>query len=362
MRRRWDEPSGDGTMTYGEVCVRAAANTAPPTELVTALASDVEPTVVDWFWPGFIAFGALTVLEGDPGLGKSTVTLDLVARLTSGRPLPGETRAGPPAAVLIVSSEDSAAHTTVPRLLAAGADRSKVRLLIEVKEAFGLTRGPQLPDDLPLIEKLLIEDGARLLLIDPLMSMLGRDKRGRSIDAHRDQSIRVLMSALKELAQRTGAAVVVIRHLTKTTGRSAIYRGGGSIGISAAARGVLLAAKHPHDSDRRVLAVVKTNLASRPLSRAYAVTGLHAATVQLGEDCDIWADDLQGGLLQLAAPEWRLAAEWLAKELAGGPRVAGQMIWEAAQKGWTARHLDHARRRLGVTTTKTDKGWEWRSG
>ena len=220
----------------------------------------------------------------------------------------------------------------MPRLLASGADRSKVRLLIEAKEAFGLTRGPQLPDDLPLIEKLLTGDGARLLVLDPLMSMLGRDKRGRAIDAHRDQSIRVLMSAFKDLVKRTGAAVVVVRHLTKRAGGSAIYRGGGSIGITAAARSVLLAAKHPHDADRRVLAVVKTNLGLRPLSRTYAVTGLHAAAVQWGEECDIWADDLHGGVLQLAAPEWRLAAEWLAKELAGGPRVAGQVVAAAREQ------------------------------
>lgn len=362
MGPRWDEPYGDGSATYGQVCIRATENTAPPTELVTTLASEVTPAAVEWLWPGFVAFGGLTVLEGDPGLGKSTVVLDLASRLTAGRPMPGETAARPPAAVLIASSEDSAVHTTVPRLVAAGADRSKVRLLVEVKEAFGLVRGPHLPDDLPRIEKLLTDDGARLLVLDPLMSMLGRDKRGRPINANHDQSIRVLLSAFKDLAERTGAAVVLVRHLTKTTGRAAIYRGGGSIGITAAARSVLLAAKHPHDPDRRVLAVVKTNLGLRPLSRTYAVTGVSAAAVQWGEECDLWADDLQGGLLNLAAPEWRLAAEWLAKQLADGPRVARWLIEGAREHGWTERHLEHARRRLGVTTRKAEKGWEWRLG
>ena len=199
MRLRWDEPFGDGTGTYGQVCIRGRRaplrrrNWSPPWPATSSRWSSTGSG------QGSSPSGHLTVLEGDPGLGKSTVALDLAARLTTGRPMPGESAAFPAAAALIASCERHTAHTTVPRLLASGADRSKVRLLIEAKEAFGLTRGPQLPDDLPLIEKLLTGDGARLLVLDPLMSMLGRDKRGRAVDAHRDQSIRVLMSAFKDI-------------------------------------------------------------------------------------------------------------------------------------------------------------------
>jgi hypothetical protein len=194
------------------------------------------------------------------------------------------------------------------------------------------------------------------------MAVLGSDRRGRAIDAHRDQSIRVLLAAFRDVAQRTGAAVVVVRHLTKATGGSAVYRGGGSIGITAAARGVLLASKHPHDPDRRVLAVVKSNLGLRPLSMTYAMTGAAAAKVEWGEACDIWADDLLGGLVQLAAPEWRKAAAWLAQQLAGGPRPARRLLDAAARHGWTARQLARARRRLGVASDKTRDGWVWRLG
>ena len=149
FRRKWDERHASDGSTYGQICIRATLGSAPPpAELITCLASEIEKAEVQWLWPGFIAYGALTVFDGDPGLGKSTITADLAARLTTGTPMPGERDAAPPAAALLASCEDSAAHTIVPRLDAAGADRSRVRLLLEARDGSGSVRGLQLPDDL----------------------------------------------------------------------------------------------------------------------------------------------------------------------------------------------------------------------
>jgi hypothetical protein len=320
---------------------------------------------VNWLWPGYVAFGALTVFDGDPGLGKSTIAADWAARLTTGRAMPGAERASEPAAVLLASCEDSASHTIVPRLEAAGADRGRVRLLLETRDSTGTVRGLQLPDDLLLIEKQLVADGAKLLVVDPLMAFLGRDRLGRLIDAHRDQSVRMLMSEFKALAERTGAAVVVIRHLNKTAGASAVYRGGGSIGITGAARGVLMVGQHPFDSDHRVLAVVKSNLGPRPASRTYSLTGTGAARIEWGEPCEIWADDLLGaaGSPKASAASathtvgWRGAAEWLAGELSAGPRLAVEINELAAAHDFTEKMVERARKALGVAAVKTAKGW-----
>lgn len=357
MRPKWDERHAADGSTYGQVTVRAAcANAHPAAELVTALAADIAAEPVDWLWPTFIPFGALTVLDGDPGLGKSTVTADLAACLTTGRPLPGGS-ALTPAAALLASCEDSAAHTLVPRLAAAGADPMKVRLLLEARDFTGGSRGLALPDDLALIERRLVEDGARLLVIDPLMAFLGRDRFGKAIDAHRDQSIRVLMAAFKALAERTGAAVVVVRHLNKAAGGAAVYRGSGSIGITGAARVVLLCAKHPDDPDGRVLAVLKSNLTARPPARAFRLTGTGPA-VEWGPECSLTADDLLADR-PAAAPRDEIGG-WLTEALAAGPRSASELIEEASRLGWTERQVRIARDRLGVQSAKVAGGWQWR--
>ena len=194
----------------------------------------------------------------------------------------------------------------------------------------------------------MVGDGEKLLVIDPLMAFLGRDRHGKSIDAHRDQSIRMLMSEFKSLAERTGAAVVVVRHLNKTAGVSAVYRGGGSIGITGAARGVILAGKHPYDSDRRVLAVVKSNLGPRPMSRVYATHRQERGGRRLGRAVrDLGRRSARRAgprhahrrLCRLGAP----AAEWLSEQLEPGrsprpissrtrPRTAGRNASSSARR------------------------------
>lgn len=228
--------------------------------IITRL-SDVTPSAMRWLWPGRVPFGKVTVLDGDPGLGKSLLSLDLAARTSTARPMPDGAFSdlSDPAGVVILSAEDDLSDTIRPRLEAAGADLSRIVALTAAHDTAD-TRLPML-SDLDAIRQAIVQVSAKLLIVDPLMAYLPG-----KVDSHRDQDIRRSLAPLASLAAETGVAVLVIRHLNKTEGKNALYRGGGSIGIIGAARSGLLVAKDPDDPDgeRRILVPTKSNLAKLP--------------------------------------------------------------------------------------------------
>ncbi len=230
--------------------------------------SDVEPVSVRWLWPGRIPLGKLTVLDGDPGLGKSMVTLDLAARVSRGDVMPDDSRGDLPeaACVLLLCAEDDAADTIRPRLDAARADVSKITKLYARRDARGTFQALTL-DDVGIIEAAIQETKSKLFIVDPLMQFLPA-----ACDSKSDQRVRAALGPLVDLAMRVGTAIVAVRHLRKMRG-SAIYSGGGSIGIIGAARSGLLIGRDPDDAsgDRRILAQVKTNLAGAVRALAYRV-------------------------------------------------------------------------------------------
>src|SRR5262249_8218950 len=215
--------------------------------------SDVTPQPVRWLWRGRIRIGKLTVLDGDSGLGKSLLSTDLAARISKARLMPDNTANDlrDPAGVVILSAEDDPSDTICPRLKATGADLSRIVLLAGLRDSDSV-RLPTLAD-LEAIRHAITLVNAKLVIIDPLMAYLP----GR-VDSHRDQDIRSSLAPLAALAAETGVAVLVIRHLNKTEGKNALYRGGGSIGIIGAARSGLLVAQDPEDEERRILAVTKS--------------------------------------------------------------------------------------------------------
>jgi gas vesicle protein len=236
-------------------------------QAVLVTVAKVAPERVRWLWPAHIPLGKVSVLDGDPGLGKSTLTLDLAARVTTGSPLPDGVRLDYPGAVLIISAEDGIGDTIRPRLEAAGADLERVSVLdaVEYWEDHGPEqRPPVLPADVPIIEEAIARIGAVLVVIDPLAAFLSE-----RVDSYKDQHVRRALMPLARLAERAGAAIVIVRHLSKTGGANAVYRGGGSIGIIGAARAGLLVAPDPDDETRRILAVTKSNLAQMPPALAY---------------------------------------------------------------------------------------------
>jgi hypothetical protein len=233
--------------------------------------SDVEPERVSWLWPGRIPVGKLVTLDGDPGLGKSTLALSFATPITTGAPWPDGSVCGHRGAVLIMSAEDGLADTVRPRLDAAGADVTKVHAIEGVPlidEHGERTLRPPTLADVAALDEAISRTGARLLVIDVVMAYLPE-----GTDAHKDQDIRRVLSRLAALADRTGCTVLLLRHLNKASGRDPLYRGGGSIGIVGAARAGLLVAPDPDDPERRVLASVKSNLGPAPDSLAYRLVG-----------------------------------------------------------------------------------------
>jgi len=307
--------------------------------------ADVEPERVEWLWKDRIPLGKVSILDGDPGLGKSTLTLDLAARITMGRPMPDMPHMASMTAggVVLLSAEDGLADTLRPRLAAAGADLARVHAFDSLPET-GL---PTIPEGLDRIEAAISGTGALLVVIDPLMALLCGQ-----VNAHRDQDVRRALAPLAALADRTGAAVLVVRHLNKAPGSNALYRGGGSIGIAGAARSVLLVARDPEDEERRVLAPVKSNLGPLAPSLGFRLrpdpsTG--AVAIEWVGRRDVSATAL------LAVPlegDERSSAEeardFLRDLLTRGPCTAKEANRAAREAGISENRLERARQSLRI--------------
>jgi hypothetical protein len=326
----------------------AQANAAP---LGTRVA-DVDREEVTWLWPGRIPFGKLTVLDGDPGLGKSMASLDIAARVTRGDPMPDGTvpdsMPGVGCPVLLIGAEDGIGDTIRPRLEAAGADLTLAVSLSLVPCPDGSQRLFTVPDDVELLRRCIKDQGATLVIIDPLMAHLAE-----KTNSWRDQDVRRALTPLAKVAEETGVAIILIRHLNKGSGGSAVYRGGGSIGIVAQARSGLLVAKDPEDEAYRVLAATKHNLAPAPASLRYRI-----ADGDLGprvDWCGTSAHTADGLVAEANAPaDWaqREAADFLSKLLADGSVQQRECERQAAEEGITSRTLRRARERLHIKARK----------
>ena len=312
------------------------------------LVSNVEREHVAWLWPGRLALGKLTILDGDPGLGKSTLLYDLAARITTGRAMP-DGAPTQPGGVLILSTEDGIGDTIRPRLEAAGADLARCLVVQTIPEADGPGRVPVLPEDLPLLVHAVLRAEARLLIIDPLMAYLGGDT-----NSYRDQDVRRALAPVSAFAGLCGLAVVVVRHLNKATGGSPLYRGGGSIGIIGAARVGLLVGRDPQCEDRLVLASTKNNLARKPTSLAFRVVSApgdpETSMIEWEGPCALDASDLLSPpVREAASTAVEEAAWWLTERLAEGPRPAAELYEAAEAAGIKKRVLQRARRRVAET-------------
>ena len=323
---------------------------------------DIESKPVRWLWRDRIPLGKITILDGDPGLGKSLLSLDLAARLTTGRAMPDGTEGlDQPAGVVLLSAEDDPEDTIRPRLEAAGADLSRIAILSSIRE----DDGERLPTllDLAAIRHAINEIDAKLVVIDPLMAYLPS-----AVNAFRDQDIRRALAPPARLAAETGVAVLVLRHLNKAMGGNALYRGGGSIGIIGAARSGLIVAKDPDDDERRILAVSKSNLAKIPPALAYRVVADAAEIPSLAWE----GTTAHTASMLLAIPrdgEDRSALEeakdFLRDVLANGAIAARDVQKQADQAGIQRRTLRRAKDSLSIQTFKRggffakDKGQQW---
>lgn len=285
------------------------------TPMVVAM-SRVRSEPVRWLWPGLVPLGKLTVLCGDPGMGKSFVTLDMAARASRGGPWPGATGAidatsglsasgcGPgstalagklpvaptapnestPGGALLLSAEDDPVDTIRPRLEAMGADLDRVVLLAGMQTREGIVDEFDLSRDVQHLAGAIAERaGLSLVVIDPVSAFVG------ATDSYNNAQVRAMLKPLSDVAADTGAAVVLVTHLRKGEGGPAVQRAMGSLAFTAAARQVLVAMRDPVEPDGRMLCVAKSNVGRDRLSVPYLI---EEGRVVYGEPVRASADEI----------------------------------------------------------------------
>ena len=304
--------------------------------------SSISPKQVDWLWYPYIPYGKITILQGDPGEGKSTFILNIAALLTRGKDMPDGSPCNKAETVIYQCSEDELADTIVPRLLAADADCDKVVYIEDENNELNFE------DD--RIEKLIAETGAKLCVLDPLQSFLVQDT-----DMQSAARMRSALGKLSRISAKYGCAIVLIGHMTKSTSGKRIYRGLGSIDIAALARSVLMIARDQDDPTIRYMIPIKTNLAieGSPIGFAFTEQGF----VWLGK-CEANVD------LQDDGPVYRtkqLLAEDLLLDLLQNEPVESSVLYsKGEEKGISPRTLEIVKKKLRIVSFKKDDRWYWK--
>ena len=294
--------------------------------------SDVELTPVEWLWKPYLPFGKLSVLQGNPGEGKTYFAMHLAAACTNGKLLPNMERMEP-FNVIYQTAEDGLGDTVKPRLIEAGADLDRV-LVIDDSDV-------QLTLSDERIEKAIVENNARLVIIDPTQAYLGAD-----VDMNRANEVRPIFMRLGQVAQRTGCAILLIGHLNKAAGMQSLQRGLGSIDIAAAVRSVMFIGKLKHDPTMRILTHEKSSLAPPGASLAFSL-GDEGGFRWVGE-YDITADEMLSGIEPQRETKTQQAKDLICTLLAGGKQVLSEDIDKAAlERGIPGRTVRDAKRELG---------------
>lgn len=334
------------------------------------LLSEVAPERIEWLWDGYIPLRKLTVGDGDPGLGKTMLfAADLAARVTTGRAMPDGTPGIPGGAgVVIFTAEDDPADTLQPRLVAAGGDLKRVLVVTTIRRPDPDSEAGAMIERLPtfadrdFIERKIKQVGAKLVIFDPFMAYLPS-----TVNSFRDQDVRSALAPLARLAQETGAAFVLIRHLNKGNFANALYRGGGSIGIIGAARSGLLVVKDPDDENVRLFGQTKSNLGRSMPSWTYRVAEDDHGVPHIqweGQSERSAADLLNVSSERDTTSKLETACSLLREELADAPRPEAELESLAKAQGISRATLRRAKKMLDVLSDKVGVGkdgyWVWK--
>jgi len=301
--------------------------------------STIKSKKIEWLWYPYIPFGKITVIQGDPGDGKTTCILKIAALLSKGLAMPQSATKMNPANILYQSAEDSVYDTIKPRLIRAGADCSKIAFIDVFSSDLFLNS--------PHLESAIKKTGARLLVLDPLQAYLGADN-----DLNRANDMRPLMRNLSDVAERSGCAIVIIGHMNKSSGAKNLYRGLGSIDITASARSVLLVARLQDEAETRVMVHIKSSLAPEGAIIAFEIEDTGGVK---------WLDKkvTKEELLYGEITKQEAASEIISQMLKTGPKPCAEIYSACLLENIQSRTVNIAKKTLGVRSVKKGNNWHW---
>ncbi len=313
------------------------------TELQLIKLSEIQSQEVSWLWYPFIPYGKLTIIQGDPGDGKTTLVLNIAAWLSKGEGLDSEMKLSEPVNVIYQSAEDGLADTVKPRLELAGADCERILVIDEKEKSLSMV------DE--RLEKAIVQTKARMLILDLIQAYLGG-----GMDMNRANEARDMTKKLGALAEKHQCAIVLIGHMNKAAGNKAAYRGMGSIDFFAVARSVLLVGRVEGEPNIRAVVQIKNNLAAFGHPKAFA---LSEDGFQWLGDYEITADEVLGGIAPKANKMEQ--AKRLLRELAlTTDAIQSNEIFDMAdEQGISKRTLENAKRELGIRAKKINNSWYW---
>jgi RecA-family ATPase len=304
--------------------------------------ADVKEVDVSWLWYPYIPYGKITIVQGDPGEGKTTFILQLAALLSKGEMLPCSNKSCSPINIIYQTAEDGLADTIKPRLVQAGADCSRILVIDESTESLSMQ------DE--RIEQEIAQTNARLVVLDPLQAYLGAN-----VDMYRSNETRPILSQLAALAERYGCAIVLIGHMNKGSKTKSAYRGLGSIDFQATARSVLIVGRIKDKPNIRVIAQDKNSLAPEGTSVAFELDEQNGFR-WLGQ-YDITVEELLAGAN--FESKVRKAELLLMEVLSDKAYTQKEIMQRASEMDISKRSLDQAKKNLGISSFKDAKQWWW---
>ena len=313
------------------------------TELKMIKMSEVQSQEIEWLWYPFIPYGKLTIVQGDPGDGKTTLILNIAAKLSKGEGLDNDMKLTEPMNIIYQTAEDGLADTVKPRLEKAGADCERIVVIDERDKSLSMA------DE--RLEEAIIQTGARMLILDPIQAYLGG-----GMDMNRANEARDMTKRLGALAEKYKCAIILIGHMNKASGNKAAYRGMGSIDFFAVARSVLLVGRVEGEPNIRAVVQIKNNLAQFGHPKAFELS--ENGFKWLG-DYEITADEVLGGIAPKANKLEQ--AKQLLRELAetNNAMQSNEIFSLADEQGISKRTLENAKKELGVRAKRINNTWYW---
>ena len=313
-------------------------------EAIMRRLSDIEPQQVEWLWRGVLAAGKLTLVSGHPGQGKSLITIDIAARVTTGRAFPGEQTTSTPGTVIALSAEDDAADTIRPRFDKAGGDATKF-VVVEGTRRKGQESFFDLGRDVGALERALDDNpDCRVVIVDPISAYIG------DVDAHKNAAVRQLLRPLADLAVRKRVAILLVDHRNKKDVGSAVTRSQGSIAFIAASRIAFLVAEDPSTPNQRLFVPIKNNLHQDKTGWRYSINE-GPILIWGTERVEISAQDALDASPMKLSPRAD-AKEWLRQTLVQRPMPSKEVYSLADVAGHAQATIRRAKTELGILSRK----------